>query len=55
MTEIQFPDIQEKYIRRPQLEDGADVTQLRMVSANIPNKQSWTVNDEVLSLGDLGK
>lgn len=50
-----FPDIQEKCIRRPQLEDGVDVLQLRMVAANIPNKQSRTVNDGVLSLGVWGK
>ena len=50
-----FPDIQKKYIRRPRLEDGGDVPQLRMVAANIPNKQSRTVNDEDLSLGGWEK
>jgi len=37
------------------LEDGGDVPQLRMVAANIPNKQSRTVNDEDLSLGGWEK
>ena len=45
-----FPDIQEKYIRRPQLVYG-EVLQLRMVAGNIPYKQSPTVKVEVLSLG----
>lgn len=49
-----FPDIWEKRVRRPQLEDGGDVPQLRMV-AHIPNKRSRAVNDEVLSLGGWRK
>jgi len=50
-----FPDIWEKCVRRPQLEDGGDVPQLRMVAANIPSKRSRTVKDEVLSLGGWRK
>jgi len=50
-----FADIWEKCIKRLQLEDGGDVPQLRMVAANIQNKRSRTVNDEVLSLGGWRK
>jgi len=37
------------------LEDGGDVPQLRKVAANIQNKRSRTVNDEVLSHGSWRK
>lgn len=50
------PDIKEEYIRRrPQFEDRGDVPQLRLVAANIPNKQSRAVNVKVLSLAGWGK